>query len=180
MDSADKKNEFLSMDGENVFSASKFVRELKALPDSSVRAAIFETIMSGPKIQTRPADDCDCHEIFVKTGTLPGMIITLGRDEAEDVTPALELPPVDVTVTVPINGRPLKDLLQKTGLASLEDIIERFKEIAAEENVQILIGDDDDKGEVIINMSKKDRYTRQKRMQPANEDFIEHFKWEVI
>jgi len=168
-------NEFTAFGGPDAFGPSPLEKRLKEtnVPES-VSRAIIGMVFAPPKIERLPKEFSDFIPVITNAG--------------EEETPVQ----VDRTLTIPINGEPLKQLLEKTGLADLNAILERLTGLATEEGLNIIIAYNDSEdaadgaeaeemstgnpGNVIVNF----HYNAGNRIREENENFMDMFEWEVF
>lgn len=174
-------NVFTDFGGPSAFDPTPLERNLQTQNLASlVGKAVFDLINNPPKIHRIPQEACDMNPV-IKIEDL--------RDTHLQT---------DLTLTIPMKGTPLEELIQKTGLENLEEILARLTNIAKEEGMQIIIAYDDGEGlenaaemasdrsfapaleSVIVNLYRTTNLAHYPRMKEQNEDFLNLFEWDLF
>ena len=175
-------NEFMEFGGQGAFEPTPLERHLQTQNLAKlVGKTIFDLINNPPKINRLPHDET----------VMTAIIQNSGVEENETHLQT------DLTLTIPLNGEPLRELFQKTGLEDLDAILERLNAIAVEERMGIIVAYDDGEalddaagkpsGEpdagiksVIVNLHRPINLAHYPRMKEENEDFLNLFEWELF
>lgn len=178
-----RANEFTDFGGPSAFDPTPLERRLMQNNLSNiVGRAVFDIISKPPKISRLPQKESDLIPIIQNAEG------TGGNKETHLQT--------DLTLTIPVNGEELVELLQKTGMKDLAAILERLETIAVEERMGIIIAYDDGEpmgnagekpaeglnsatGSVIVNLHRTLNLAYYPRMNEKNEEFLNLFEWEL-
>ncbi len=153
------QNSALEADFNVNFRGSQVDELIKKTPEA-IRKAVLRQIKKPPVIAEAESDE---------RSVLQGMKIL-----AEKTTPK----PTDVTLFIPLD-RGLAELLQKSRCATVEEMLDKIRNLAIKENLGFLSGIDGDKRQLIINLHKQSGHDYVKPMDPEDASFICIFDREV-
>lgn len=177
-----RANEFTDFGGPGAFDPTPLERHIQAQNLTKlVGKTVFDLINNPPRIHRIPHNNEDLLPVIHNAGV-----------EEKDTHYQ-----TDLTLTIPANGAPFQELLQKTGLNDMEAILRKLTDLAREENMQIIIAWDT--GEtlekeaenkvykpsqgtecVIVNLHRDINLALHPRLREENEVFLDSFEWELF